>query len=117
MNYCSLPGVTCPSPEPWQLFMCAFIGWSSLMTIAGVSIEAYRWHIHDMPKWLQLLSALVLLHHHPISIAILLSFFAMFCGVAPWGASLLVAGYGLYGYATFWYFLMGPKFWQATDSR
>lgn len=112
MNYCSLPGVTCPPPEPWQLFMCAFISWSTLMTIAGISIETYRWRIHDMPTWLKLLSVLVLLHHHPVGFAILFSFFVMFCGTAPWGASLLVAGYGLYGYTTFWYFLMGPEYWK-----
>lgn len=115
MNYCSLPGVACPPPEPWQLFMCAFIAWSTLMTIAGVSVDTYRWRIHEMPTWIQCLIALTVLQHYPPILALSISLFVMFCGAAPWSASLLVAGYGVYGYATYWYFIMGPKFWQSTS--
>lgn len=116
MNYCSLPGVVCPPPEPWQLFMCVLISWAALMSIAGIAVENYRYRIHEMPRWLTILSALMLLSHHPIGLVIQLIAYIQFYVYAPIGASIAVTIYGLFGFYVFWHFTMGPELWK-TERR
>lgn len=117
MQYCSLPGVVCPPPEPWQLFICIFLVWPSLMMLAGIAIETYRHRMHTMPPWLAVLGALVLLSHHPVGLAIQLGAYMQFYAYAPLGASLLVTAYGLSGLWAFWYFVIGPEVWAGIRQR
>lgn len=117
MQYCSLPGVVCPPPEPWQLFMCVLLSWAALMSIAGIAVETYRHRLHEMPKRLAVLSALVLLSHHPIGLVFQLFAYVQFYAYAPWGASLLVTAYGLFGLYAFWYHLVGPNMWTLIRRR
>jgi hypothetical protein len=78
------------------------------MSIAGVAIETYRHRMYEMPRWLAILGALVLLSHYPPVLILQLIAYMQFYQYAPWGAGLLTTAYGLYGFYTFWYFTMGP---------
>lgn len=90
--------------------MCIPIIWAALMSIAGMAIETYRWRLHEMPKRYQVLSALVLLSHHPIGLWLQFLVYLQFYTYAPWGVSLAVTAYGIFGFYAFWYFLMGPEY-------
>lgn len=61
--------------------------------------------------------SLVLLSCHPIGLAIQFFVYTQFYAYAPWGASLVVTAYGLFGLYAFWYFFIGPDTWACIRRR
>lgn len=108
-SLCSLPEVNCPPMQSWQILMFCLIGWAATMSLVGLMIDTYRRRIHEMPRGIPALAALMLLSHHPAGLMLQMMVYLAFYSLAPVGASLVVTAFGLFGLWGFWSPIIGKR--------